>query len=61
MRPDLDDVPETVRAALTLHLVDDVTEVIELALAAQPPRCSATSSGSRSTLDRFRAVEISVM
>jgi ATP-dependent Lon protease len=33
--PDLDDVPETVRAGLTFHLVDDVAEVLELALTAQ--------------------------
>ena len=30
--PDLDDVPETVRDAMTFHLVDDVTEVLDLAL-----------------------------
>jgi ATP-dependent Lon protease len=29
---DLDDVPEVVRDQLTIHLVDDVTEVLELAL-----------------------------
>jgi ATP-dependent Lon protease len=31
--PDLDDLPETVRDAMTVHLVDDVAEVLELALA----------------------------
>jgi ATP-dependent Lon protease len=30
--PDLDDVPESVREALTVHLVGDVREVLELAL-----------------------------
>ncbi|HUG85479.1 MAG TPA: endopeptidase La [Euzebya sp.] len=29
---DIDDVPESVRAALTIHFVDDVREVLELAL-----------------------------
>jgi ATP-dependent Lon protease len=31
--PDLDDLPEAVRAAMTIHLVDDVAAVLELALA----------------------------
>jgi len=30
--PDLDDVPEAVRAAMTFHLVGDVREVLSLAL-----------------------------
>jgi ATP-dependent Lon protease len=30
--PDLDDVPEAVRDALTFHLVDDVRQVLEVAL-----------------------------
>ena len=30
--PDLDDVPEAVREAMTFHLADDVTEVIAFAL-----------------------------
>ena len=30
--PDLDDVPETVRAEMTFHLVDDVADVLRLAL-----------------------------
>ena len=30
--PDLEDVPEAVREQLTFHLVDDVREVLELAL-----------------------------
>ncbi len=32
--PDLDDVPEAVRDEMTFHLVDDVAEVVRLALAA---------------------------
>ncbi len=32
--PDLDDVPEAVRDEMTFHLVDDVTEVLDLALTA---------------------------
>jgi ATP-dependent Lon protease len=31
--PDLDDLPDEVRAAMTVHLVDDVREVLALALA----------------------------
>ena len=31
--PDLDDLPDAVRDAMTVHLVDDVAEVLELALA----------------------------
>ncbi|MGH9129793.1 MAG: endopeptidase La [Acidimicrobiales bacterium] len=34
--PDLDDVPEVVREAMTFHLVDDVAEVLELALEPAP-------------------------
>jgi ATP-dependent Lon protease len=30
--PDLDDVPETVRQSITFHLVEDVSEVLDLAL-----------------------------
>ena len=30
--PDLDDVPEAVRNAMTFHLADDVTQVLEWAL-----------------------------
>ncbi len=33
---DLDDVPEAVRKAMTFHLVDDVTKVLELALEPVP-------------------------
>jgi len=32
--PDLDDLPDEVREAMTVHLVDDVSEVLGLALAA---------------------------
>jgi ATP-dependent Lon protease len=35
--PDLDDVPPAVRDEMTFHLVDDVAEVLELALAAAAP------------------------
>ena len=34
--PDLDDVPEAVREVMTFHLVDDVREVLELALEDAP-------------------------
>ena len=30
--PDLDDVPEVVRSQMTFHLVDDVADVLHLAL-----------------------------
>jgi ATP-dependent Lon protease len=30
--PDLDDVPEAVRRTMTFHLVDDVRDVLDLAL-----------------------------
>jgi ATP-dependent Lon protease len=33
---DLDDVPESTRRAMTIHVVDDVTEVLELALEPVP-------------------------
>ncbi len=32
--PDLDDLPDEVREAMTVHLVDDVSQVLEVALAA---------------------------
>jgi ATP-dependent Lon protease len=38
--PDLDDVPESVRDQVRVHLVSDVTQVLELALA--PTAESAT-------------------
>ena len=34
--PDLDDVPEAVRVQMTFHAVDDVREVLEIALDAAP-------------------------
>jgi ATP-dependent Lon protease len=34
--PDLDDVPEAVREVMTFHLVDDVRDVLELALEGAP-------------------------
>ncbi len=39
--PDLEDVPEAVREELTFHLVDDVTEVLELALTEREERAEA--------------------
>jgi len=40
-RPDLDDVPEAVREAMTFHLVSDVNEVIRLALEESTPAVAA--------------------
>ncbi|MDQ3944768.1 MAG: endopeptidase La [Actinomycetota bacterium] len=40
--PDLDDVPEAVREAMTFHLVSDVTEVLRLALE-EPTRAVAAA------------------
>jgi ATP-dependent Lon protease len=34
--PDLEDVPEAVRAAITFHLVDDVQQVLDVALEPTP-------------------------
>ncbi|MCA1838763.1 MAG: endopeptidase La [Actinomycetota bacterium] len=34
--PDLDEVPETVRDAMKIHLVSDVSEVLDIALEASP-------------------------
>jgi ATP-dependent Lon protease len=34
--PDLDDLPETVRDAMTVHLVDDVADVLRIALDPPP-------------------------
>jgi ATP-dependent Lon protease len=34
--PDLDDLPEQIREQLTVHLVSDVSEVLDLALEARP-------------------------
>ena len=41
--PDLDDVPEKVRAALEIHPVSDVREVLDLAL--EPAAATASASG----------------
>ena len=40
--PDLDDVPPAVRNEMTFHLVDDVTEVLDLALS--PPESGAVAA-----------------
>ena len=40
--PDLDDVPEAVREQLTVHLVSDVSQVLELAL--EPAAATGTST-----------------
>ena len=40
--PDLDDVPEAVLAQVTVHLVEDVREVLELALEPEPAASTAT-------------------
>jgi ATP-dependent Lon protease len=40
--PDLDDVPEQVRDQLTIHLVSDVSEVLELALEPAAAETSAS-------------------
>ncbi len=42
--PDLDDVPESVRSELTFHLVDDVAEVIALALEPHPKPAAHTNA-----------------
>jgi ATP-dependent Lon protease len=39
--PDLDDVPEAVREEITFHLVDDVSQVLELALEPAPVAAAA--------------------
>jgi len=39
--PDLDDVPESVRQELTVRLVGDVREVLELALESATPAAAA--------------------
>ncbi|MBW4720231.1 endopeptidase La [Saccharothrix obliqua] len=41
--PDLDEVPESVRAALTVHLVGDVSEVLDLALEAETVTATAAA------------------
>ena len=42
--PDLDDVPEAVRDEMTFHLVDDVDDVLALALEPGPRGAEATAS-----------------
>ena len=42
--PDLDDVPEAVREVMTFHLVDDVRDVLELALEDAPVAVAADAS-----------------
>jgi ATP-dependent Lon protease len=39
--PDLEDVPERVRAVMTFHLVDDVHEVLDIALESAAERVAA--------------------
>jgi ATP-dependent Lon protease len=34
--PDLDDLPEAVRDEMTIHLVDDVADVLRIALRPEP-------------------------
>jgi ATP-dependent Lon protease len=42
--PDLDDLPEAVRDAMTIHLVSDVSEVLALALEPAPAGAAATAA-----------------
>ena len=42
--PDLDDVPEEVRGRMTFHLVDDVRDVLTLAL--EQPMAQATAQAA---------------
>jgi ATP-dependent Lon protease len=44
--PDLDDVPQEVRDQLTVHLVSDVSQVLELALEPAAGASSATTSAA---------------
>jgi ATP-dependent Lon protease len=39
--PDLDDVPQAVKDVMTFHLVEDVREVLELALEPEPVEVAA--------------------
>ena len=39
--PDLDDVPEAVREVMTFHLAEDVTQVLDWALADDEQRAAA--------------------
>ena len=50
---DLEDLPETVREGLTIHLVETLDEVLEQALApggGEPPQVDAGSSGGTETI-----------
>jgi ATP-dependent Lon protease len=42
--PDLDDLPEAVRDAMTIHLVSDVSEVLALALEPAPARAEVDAA-----------------
>jgi ATP-dependent Lon protease len=42
--PDLEDVPEKVRAALSIHPVSDVREVLELALEPARSRTAVAAA-----------------
>ena len=44
--PDLDELPEPVRQAMTFHLVDDVTDVIAVALEPTAPAASGAASAA---------------
>jgi ATP-dependent Lon protease len=44
--PDLDDVPASVREALTIHAVSDVREVLSLALEAELPATASAESSA---------------
>ena len=44
--PDLDDVPASVREALTVHTVSDVREVLSLALEAEVPATATAESSA---------------
>jgi ATP-dependent Lon protease len=44
--PDIDDVPETVREAMTFHLVDDVAQVLDLALEPVDAPAGVTPSAA---------------
>ncbi|HEX9505298.1 MAG TPA: endopeptidase La, partial [Acidimicrobiia bacterium] len=44
--PDLEDVPEAVREAMTFHLVDDVRDVLALALAERPAPAATVAAAA---------------
>lgn len=41
--PDLEDVPESVRQTMSFHLVEDVAQVLQAALAPAPPAMAAAA------------------